>query len=245
MLDAIIPIVPSETAVVTAGALSASGDLHLPRDHPPRRGRRDRGRQHRVPDRPLLQGLRARPAVSRLQEAPPRQGAAGAARARWIPDHHRTLHSGGTDRGRLRVGCSPLSVAAVSPLGHRGRAPLGDVLGDDRLRGRGPRSRTIRSTGSCSPSASRSRSPVPSRASAGGSGGDARGRAARPIPPWRRRMRPPRLEGRQRWGSRLISRRWPGSAGRVTGSRATRGRLSWRRRARGSAASSRRSGSRP
>ena len=30
MLDAIIPIVPSETAVVTAGALSASGDLHLP-----------------------------------------------------------------------------------------------------------------------------------------------------------------------------------------------------------------------
>lgn len=29
-LDAVFPIVPSETAVVTAGALSASGDLHLP-----------------------------------------------------------------------------------------------------------------------------------------------------------------------------------------------------------------------
>ena len=53
-LDAIFPVVPSETAVITAGVLAGSGKMSLPAIIVLAAGRRVRGRQHRVFDRSPL-----------------------------------------------------------------------------------------------------------------------------------------------------------------------------------------------
>ena len=71
VLDAFFPLVPSESMVVVAGSLAASGKLNVCARDPRRLGRRGRRRQHLLRDRQVGRGAHGETAV------PAREGHAG------------------------------------------------------------------------------------------------------------------------------------------------------------------------
>ena len=158
--DSVIPLVPSETAVIIGGVAAGQGDQVLPLVILCGAAGRLPGRQLRLPDRPALQpGDQPTRRVTAEDSAASGMGQQPDPRPRWSAADHGPVHPRWAHRPDGDVGSHPSGPRLVRSMDRPRRGDLGDLRRRCSATSSATASRTTTRWPSCSPSAPRCGSP--------------------------------------------------------------------------------------